>query len=252
MYKRRLSQRVPPIRYLLSTVLYLFFVPSSLVPSVTGFLVLRNDGIFPTRIWADLSFSGDSKAFLDFEAPVTHVQEWLQTPSASDLHLLGSSEATRSPKDPTLWECKQPRIDFMGLDLQPYFLHRVERRTANIVTVEVVDSRTEILNPNNPANQLVGSLMTRAKFSGASRIQARGKDRKCQLLVDLTLTLHVPLPPFVLLPPGFNTVGSTIVTMAGKGRTEQLVQELKAAYLEWSAMSESTSKGMTPNREMEK
>lgn len=226
----------------------------ALLPTVVAFQVRKNNHVSSTRLAADLSFSGDSNALLEFDAPVTHVQEWLQNAAASDMQLLGTSDATRLSKDPTLWECKQPRIDFMGLDLQPYFIHRVERRTGNIVTVEVVDSRTDVLNPNNPANQVVGSLMARAKFSGASRIQARGKGQKCQLVVDLTLTLHVPLPPFVLLPPGFNSVGSSIVTRAGKGRTQKLVQDLKVAYCEWASTTsdEIPSENVPPNRQIEK
>jgi hypothetical protein len=199
------------------------------------------------RSMADLKFSGDSRASLEFEVrSVDHVMEWLQTPSASDFQLLGTTDATLVHESDGLWDCPQPRIEFMGLDLQPTFVHKLHRQPNTVIVVEVVDSRTDVLNPNNPANRAVGSLLGRAKFKGKSIIQAAAVSsttdnidiEACRLRVDLTLTLHVPLPPFVLIPPGFNSIGSTIVKRTGKSRTEQLLRDLKDAYFEWAEAEE--------------
>eukprot|EP00429_Kryptoperidinium_foliaceum_P032127 CAMPEP_0176135512 /NCGR_PEP_ID=MMETSP0120_2-20121206/68748_1 /TAXON_ID=160619 /ORGANISM="Kryptoperidinium foliaceum, Strain CCMP 1326" /LENGTH=253 /DNA_ID=CAMNT_0017471229 /DNA_START=45 /DNA_END=806 /DNA_ORIENTATION=+ len=194
----------------------------------------------PSRLFSKISFQGDTTAKLELDAPAHHVQKWLSTPSASDVHLLGSIDATQ--KDEGLWECLQPRIDFMGLDLQPVFVHRISRRESasrntgsHLVEVQVIDSRTDILGTGN-ANQAVGSLMSKAKFSGQSRFRVQEHRRTATVMeVDLKLGLHVPLPPFVLLPPGFNSIGSSIIKRTGRSRTEKLLRDLERAYFEWAA-----------------
>jgi len=191
-----------------------------------------------TQLAADLSFSGDSRASIQVKEMLNaSLQEWLDTPEASDLTLLGSELMKQSGGDSTLWECQQPRIDFMGLDLQPTFTQRLKRNNG-VVTVQVLDSRTDILSNNNPANQVVGSLMSLAKFAGQSVIRVQkstssGPNRSI-LQVDLTLTLKVPLPPFILLPPGFNSVGSSVVKRTGDSRTKQLLDDLNNAYQKWA------------------
>ena len=186
-----------------------------------------------SRLYADISFIGDSKATLKFEAPASKVREWLYTPECSDLKQLGASQGTQDPKDLNMWDCQQPAIDFLGLNLQPYFVSRLERQARDYdndddddddddddnddgtVTVSVVDSRIEILNKNNPAARSVASIMRRAKFTG-TRITILVKrvvddddddddddnnnnESQCILSVDLTLRLHVPLPPSFFL-----------------------------------------------------
>lgn len=204
-----------------------------------------------TKLAAELNFSGDSTASLEFETgtSIESVQKWLDTPQASDVSLLGSDQVKQI--GPDLWECLQPRIDFMGLDLQPSFTHRIGRKQG-IVTVQVIDSRTDVLSNNNPANQIVASLMSRAKFSGKSVIRAKPKTAASSsqtttdpcgsiLQVDLTLTLNIPLPPFILLPPGFNSLGSAMVKRTGNSRTKKLLEELKSAYYKWAKEAPSTA-----------
>jgi Protein of unknown function (DUF1997) len=214
-------------------------------PVAIGFsAVRRRYGLPPTsssQLSADLFFKGDARSYLEFDAPHEHVQEWLRTPSASDLILLGSTNASKQPNG--LWECQQPRIAFMGLDLQPYFVYDLQRKlTSTEVVVEVVDSKTNILNSNNRAAKLVKSFMERAKFSGKSIIQAMEStsQHKCRLEINLDLTLHVPLPPFVPIPPGLNAIGSTLVKRTGMSRTEKLLEDLKRSYLEWAGQETSS------------
>jgi hypothetical protein len=206
-------------------------------PTNTGSVVLR----------ADLTFQGDATSHIEFDAPIEHVQKWLTTPSASDLTLVGSKTASKRPNG--LWDCQQPRIDFMGLNLQPYFTYNIHRQqpqtsteTATKVIVEVVDSRTEVLSRNR-LNELVESLMARAKFTGKSVIQVKqglrrtegGHQHFCRLEIELTLRLHVPLSPFLPVPPGLNTLGSSLVKRTGSSRTEALLEDLKQSYVMWAA-----------------
>jgi hypothetical protein len=133
----------------------------------------------------------------------------------------------------------------MGLDLQPCFIYNVQRQsTSAVVVVEVVDSRTDVLNDNGRAAQLVESLMGRAKSSGKSVIQAKATGSShCRLEIDLTLRLHVPLPPFVPIPPGLNSIGSTLVKRTGTSRTGKLLEDLKRSYLEWAEQAASNESG---------
>ena len=193
------------------------------------------------QLSADLSFKGDARSYVEFDAPPGHVQEWLRTPDASDLTLLGSANASRQANG--LWECQQPQIAFMGLSLQPYFVYDLQRRpTSTAVVVEVVDSRTDILNGNSPAAKVVESFMGRAKFSGKSIIQVMESTshHRCRLEIILDLTLYVPLPPFVPIPPGLNAIGSTLVRRTGISRTEKILEDLKRSYFEWAEQETSS------------
>jgi hypothetical protein len=213
--------------------------------SMDGFLPARHrfgpSSTSSKQLRADLSFKGDARSYLEFDAPPGHVQKWLRTPDASDLTLLGSANASKQANG--LWECQQPQIAFMGLDLQPYFVYDLQRRpSSTAVVVEVVDSRTDILNGNNRAAKIVEAFMGRAKFSGKSTIQAMECTSRhcCRLEIILDLTLHVPLPPFVPIPPGINAIGSTLVKRTGISRTEKLLEDLKRSYFEWAKRETSS------------
>lgn len=195
----------------------------------------------PKRRGAEIAFQGDSSASVEVDASAEEVTQWLMQPSQkTDQTLLGTTEVKQlNPEhDPTVWECLQPRIDFLGLDLQPSFTNRLERKDGK-VTVAVIDSKTEVLK-GNAANKIVANLMGRSKFSGQSIIQAKQQQQQpaqdsCTLSVDLSLSLNVPLPPFLPLPPGFNSMGSAIVSRTGKSRTKKLLDDLKRDYEEWAS-----------------
>jgi hypothetical protein len=165
--------------------------------------------------------------------------------SDSDPYLLGTTDAEQRPDG--LWDCRQPRVEFLGLDLVPIFVNNLQRQpTATKVTI--VDARIEILKTTG-ASRVVASVMEKSKCVGNSIIRVvststgsssstttSGDDEdrsSCQLSVDLTLTWQVFLPPFVLLPPGFNTLGSAIVRRTGASRTKKLLEDIKQAHQEW-------------------
>lgn len=186
-----------------------------------------------SRLGATISWLGDSKASIelpDYNNDDTidySIQDWLQS-SDSDFHLLGTTNA--SPRScGELWDCRQPRIQFLGLDLVPIFVNRLERTTSS-VTVTIVDAQTEIGN-SGKRNRAVAKIMQNSKFLGESKIVAMENT----LSVDLTLTLQVKLPPFLPLPPGFNTLGSAMIRRTGKSRVQQLLRDLNQAYEEWVA-----------------
>lgn len=204
-----------------------------------------------------LSFSGDSKASIRIPFPKDSFRSWLHS-SDSNLRLLGSDDATQQQQqeeeDEGLWYCPQPRVEFLGLDLVPVFVNRLEHSPHDgSTTVHIVEAKTEILqsSANNAANRLVASLMERATFQGKSVIRVdddeeeeyenddTGNNPRCRLSVDLNLKLQVPLPRFLPLPPGFNSIGSAIVRRTGQTRTKQLLQDLEQDFKEFTQTQSS-------------
>jgi hypothetical protein len=105
--------------------------------------------------------------------------------------------------------------------------------------VTIVEARTDI-EKHNRANQAVARVMKQSQFTGKSVIRAvEGSTSRqgsttstCHLEVDLSLTINILLPKFLLLPPGFNMIGSAFVGWTGQSRTKQLLEDLRDAYQE--------------------
>jgi hypothetical protein len=166
---------------------------------------------------------------LDLEdTSLESLQDFLQS-SSCDKYLLGTEAYVE--REDGLWDCQQPFIDFMGMSLQPVFVHRLDRQVPSTVCVSIVDARTDIVNKNNTANRVVASVMKASKFDGKSIISVRSvSTTACQISIALNLTLQIPLPPFFPLPPGFNSIGSALVRKTGKSRTKRVLQDLRDAY----------------------
>lgn len=189
-----------------------------------------------------LSFAGDSSATLKLDAPLESVREFLQS-SKSDKYLLGTE--TYKKRDDGLWDSHQPIIEFIGLSLRPVFVHRLDRKPPSGVSVSIVDARTDIVkNPNSRANRAAASVLKSSSFIGEGVISTKpgAESGACELSIELSLTLQIALPPFLLIPPGFNSIGSAIVRRAGRSRTKQLLKGLQAAYdKEWKKTSDPVS-----------
>ncbi|KAL3936935.1 MAG: hypothetical protein SGBAC_007850 [Bacillariaceae sp.] len=179
------------------------------------------------------TFVGDSTTTLELDAPMELVQEFLQSDS-SNMYLLGTDDIkchtncqeAADDDENQLFECKQPILEFMGLKLQPIFQHKLHRNTPNQVTASIEEgSKAEILqHSKHPAKRVISGLVNEATFVGES------VDQKCKLSIALSLTLQIPMPRFIPIPPGFNAIGSAIVRRTGRLRTQQLLERLKAAY----------------------
>ena len=203
-----------------------------------------------SQLYGKLSWSGDSRASMDWDnAPIELVQEWLQTPEASDLPLMGVDDATPKKQHhqqtniiKNVWNARQPRINFLGIDLVPIFVNEVHRRPPESVTVSILEATTEISEDERPsaANRAVAGLLEKSTFMGKSKIRAHtksstsGKKKTTIVSVDLVLTMQLSLPALVLLPPGFNSLGSQIIRQTGKTRTKRLLENLETSYQVWA------------------
>jgi len=190
--------------------------------------------------------------------------------SASDLTLLGGTfNDCHYNEDTDLWEVKQAPISWFGAKLTPTFIHRIDRISSSsssssssyhdnkdndshphVVTVSIVDSYTQVDVPdeNHPqkrrggANLLKDIMDKRSSFQGGSRYSYH-KDDSCSsswiVSAELTLTLTIELPRAILLPPGFNTIGSAIVRRTCKSRVQQSLEDMRKGYLDWAMATNS-------------
>jgi hypothetical protein len=203
-----------------------------------------------TKLRGTLSWSGDATASLELDRPKLHsqglsIRNWLDDPTASNIPLLGTNDVEEREDD--IFLCRQPPIDFFGVALQPIFVNRITRKKSGCATVAILDAQTKVQGGSagngrtSMAGSAIHSLLQDSTFQGRSTIQAHDHGNK--LTVDLSLTLKVNLPPFVLLPPGFNTMGNSIMKRAGKARSQQLLLDLQAEYEYWVSQKLAAASG---------
>ncbi|CAJ1948895.1 unnamed protein product [Cylindrotheca closterium] len=216
----------------------------------------RQNSSSSSELCSTLSFSGDASCTLEMkDASVESVSDFLQSPS-SDIYLLGTSNCSKQDEENTgrskqekktkedgesqLWECKQPVVDFMGLTLQPVFVNKVLRASQGRVVVSIEDARTDIVKASkSPGSRAVTSILESSTFKGESVFSVQSPhdgednlDESCTISIELRLTLLIPLPSYMPVPPGFNALGSAIVRRTGKSRTKKLLRRLREAYYE--------------------
>lgn len=205
---------------------------------------------------AAVKFDGESSSsiFVPFPAkissPTRTLPEWLlRHPTSSDKVLLGTDDYR--PRSDGMYDCIQPGVDWFGTELLPVFVNRIDRSEAGAgaVTVRIVEARSDIRSGGGgPAGSVIQSVMKSSKFVGrygvAWRASQRGRTSRRDgwiLSADLALTLSVPVPPLLPLPPGFNSIGSTIVKSTCKSRVEENLSNLRDAYVEWANQPENAT-----------
>lgn len=215
-----------------------------------------------TSLYGTIRFSGTANAKIDTPEIVTNTDEdedkslsKFLTSSASDAVLLGTkkgakgvSQCTKMNDNQTiqgdLWECKQNSIAWFGLTITPIFTNRIEKSEADRnVVISIIDAQTEVSEGSRLGNTLA-SAMKRSKFAGRNVISWKeggnnnSGSRSHTLEGDLNLTLTINLPPFLPLPPGFNTIGSKIVERTCRDRLRQNLSDISDAYLVWATTPE--------------
>lgn len=186
---------------------------------------------------ATMNFNGESSSNLIVSLPAgaspsRSLPEWLKR-SDSDAHLLGAKEF--EPRSDGLWDCIQPTIGWFGLKLSPVFTNQLDRSHQRAV-VTIVDARTDIIS-GRIAGSVISTVMEKATFVGRNAVSCKDHDEGVWTLSsDFSLTLQVPFPPLVLLPPGFNTIGSRIVSSTCEKRVTENLEGLREAYLAWASI----------------
>ena len=122
------------------------------------------------------------------------------------------------------------------------------------VQVEIKDSKIDLKNNEQNvgrAANLMKKMMETCQFKGINTLTCRRLENKHQnsqknsdasdevevweLTSDLIMELKIPLPvsKLIVLPPGFNTIGSRIVRTICNERGKLFLKEIRTQYLNW-------------------
>lgn len=209
-----------------------------------------------TSLFGTIRFVGSASARLSTPPSVTADEEAgkclssFLTSAASDSVLLGTKKCKRTnayEENATeeVWECRQANVEWFGMQLTPIFVNSIEKDPSQSkVVISIIDAKTEIAKGGRIGSTL-SSVMERSVFEGRNSISWRkggdlgsndGDSQTYTLEGDLRLTLTIDLPPFLPLPPGFNTIGSKIVARTCKERLRQNLRDISEAYSEWTTL----------------
>lgn len=196
-----------------------------------------------TALEATIDFKGEASTsihvpFPSHAASPDHtLPNWLLSPRESDKFFLGTDNV-RPNSD--AWEALQPSVDWFGLELVPVFVIKLERcAESQRVSTNIQEARCDILSGTNTVTgKIVSKLMKQSTFHGGNTVAWRDNaDSDGWILqANLSLTLSIPLPAFLPLPPGFNSIGSRIVKSTCRKRLQQNVVDLQEAYLQWACL----------------
>ena len=207
-----------------------------------------------TKLFGTIKFVGNAQVSYDTPPIVISSQDdedkslsKFFTTSASDEVLCGGKTNTiieddNDNGDGVLWESRQGDIGWFGMTLSPIFINRITKNTDNVV-VSLEDSTTEVLSSGRLGlGNTLASAMKLSNFDGRNVVTYKSNDDQGYTLDGaLQLTLTIELPPFLPLPPGFNSIGSRIVQSTCKGRLKQNLVEISGAYLKWTLHSDTAS-----------
>lgn len=156
----------------------------------------------------------------------------------------GVAQVTKlqSNQQESTWECRQSSIDWFGMTLIPIFTNVIERSEASssnsdgLVVISIIDAKTQVENGGKLGSALA-SAMKRSVFEGRNMVfwkEQQEDELSYKLVGDIELSLTINLPPFMPLPPGFNTIGSRIVERTCKERLRQNLRDVSDAYHYWA------------------
>lgn len=208
-----------------------------------------NTAPISSALKATIEFTGESSTSIEVLMPRTTTKStdsndesssigyalpgWLLSPE-SDQFFLGTSNVRERPDGQ--WDAIQPSVDWFGLDLVPVFVMRLERSESKVSTI-ITEARSEMKSGRDTTTgNLVGRLMKKSTFRGGNSVmwqEMTSNKEGWVLTADLSLTLVIPLPRFLPLPPGFNSIGSRIVKVTCRKRLDSFMIDLQQAYNDW-------------------
>ena len=200
---------------------------------------------------ATINFYGEASASIktpfpsDATSPDKTLPNWMLSPSESDFFFLGTNDYKPAKKEEGLWEAFQPSVDWFGLELVPVFRIRLDRcEVKRQVSATIQEARSDIRSgAESVTGNVIKRVMEKSTFQGGNTVAWRddfSNDNNEEggggwiLQADLCLTVSIPLPSFLPLPPGFNAIGSRIVKSTCRKRLKQNLVDLQEAYLAWA------------------
>jgi len=193
-----------------------------------------------TRLQATMEFQGESTTSIEVPLDAERLREWMLSRD-SDVFFLGTSDVAK--RDDGLWDTFQPSVEWFGLQLVPVFVIQLDRcKERQQVSAVITEARSDIQNEKEgKMGKIIQKAMTSSTFRGGNTIALEPSKHDASssvLTADLSLTLSIPLPRFVPLPPGFNKIGSRIVQSTCKRRLKQQLASLQDAYQTWQEQTQ--------------
>ncbi|CAB9517495.1 expressed unknown protein [Seminavis robusta] len=193
------------------------------------------EGESSTSVSVPIPSSSSSSSLSSTNRNNSSLADWMLS-SDSDEFFLGTQDFRK--RTDGCWDAFQPSVDWFGLELVPVFVIKLERNgPKKQVSAIITQARSDIRSgQNSVTGRLAGKVMEKSSFQGSNRVTWKENDLANEWILeaDLSLTLSIPLPPLVPLPPGFNSIGSRIVKSTCKRRLEQFLNNLQASYLDWA------------------
>jgi len=208
----------------------------------------NSERISSTSSIGAINFEGSGSSEINISLPSGATQErsleaFLRC-EESDCILLGSDNfrATGSSGNSKLYQVTQPSIEWFGSRLVSTFTNRIERPAKQSkIMISIVEAQTQVLSGNNTGGGLMSRIMQRSTFTGGTVLTWQISGNNYVLKADIQLNLSVDVPRFLPLPPGFNTIGSQIVSSTCKSRIQQNVKHIKDAYTKWALQKDYAS-----------
>ncbi len=171
------------------------------------------------------------------------LQKFLRSQQTYPL-ILGSEDITKQ-SDGT-YQSILPSISWFGLEVEPRLVNRIsyseitkgDTDTASGLQLSVCieNSSVELRGENGRerTDGLVANIMKKCSFRGGNQIQlcrSDEEDNVWELSSNLSLMLTIPLGSrLMLLPPGFQSIGSRIVRATCDKRVKENLAKLKEEY----------------------
>jgi hypothetical protein len=200
----------------------------------------------PSRLGATIEFTGESESSILVPFPPESsgsnrtLPRWVLS-SDSDKFFIGTDNVR--PRKDGNWDALQPSIDWFGLQLIPFFVIKLERcASRRQASAMIQEARSDIKSgAESVGGNIISKLMEKSTFRGGTtfRWKESPSSNGWILKAHLTLTLSILLPPFLPLPPGFNSIGSRIVKSTCRKRLQDNIKVLQRAYLRWAKEKES-------------
>lgn len=142
------------------------------------------------------------------------------------------------------WECRQASVEWFGMQLTPIFVNVIDKESDKVV-ISIVDAQTDI-QQGGRIGKTFASAMKRSIFEGRNVVAWKEDSSPSNtngetiysLEGNLELKLAISLPPFLPLPPGFNTIGGKIISRTCRDRLRQNLSDISDAYLVWATTPE--------------
>ena len=150
----------------------------------------------------------------------------------ADSVLIGGAQSTYNRYDDT-WEAKQTPINFLGLELTPVFRNRlVKSPFQRKVTVSVLDSTTHA--SEGRIGTTLANLMKKSRIMAKTTIRwSQEDDGSYQIRGSLQMSIDADIPTYLPLPPGFDAIGSKVVSITAKKKLQENMDDLAKVFESW-------------------